>query len=219
MEGVALKGLTVDFHEPGFVSTLNSENQQPFWFEMSREQKQQAGSPWGPANPQALNRYAYVQNNPLRWTDPSGHKRVAAGYSYDEVSSSERDLIPDSSDAKVDSNGNVYRGPEDDREYAYKTCNEMTGVCKYVWGNDPAFKYGIKAVIDNLIDPLTNGAFLLTVGGAAWMCMKTPNVICLGAEAVIAIALAFKTIGDAKVSMRQAFNDIRSPSISRRGRR
>jgi RHS repeat-associated protein len=62
LEGVALKGLTVDFHEPGFVSTLNSENQQPFWFEMSREQQQRAGSPWGPANPQALNRYAYVQN-------------------------------------------------------------------------------------------------------------------------------------------------------------
>jgi hypothetical protein len=82
MDGVALKGLTVDFHEPGFVSTLNSENQQPFWFEMSREQKQQAGSPWGPANPQALNRYAYVQNNPLKWTDPSGHCPVCAAIGW-----------------------------------------------------------------------------------------------------------------------------------------
>ena len=27
----------------------------------------------GPANTQALNRYSYVQNNPLRWTDPTGH--------------------------------------------------------------------------------------------------------------------------------------------------
>ena len=26
-----------------------------------------------PGNPQALNRYAYVNNNPLRYTDPSGH--------------------------------------------------------------------------------------------------------------------------------------------------
>jgi len=26
-----------------------------------------------PGNPQALNRYAYVLNNPLKHTDPSGH--------------------------------------------------------------------------------------------------------------------------------------------------
>ncbi|MGB9873270.1 MAG: RHS repeat-associated core domain-containing protein, partial [Anaerolineae bacterium] len=26
-----------------------------------------------PGNPQALNRYAYVRNNPLKYTDPSGH--------------------------------------------------------------------------------------------------------------------------------------------------
>jgi RHS repeat-associated protein len=73
MDGVALKSLTVDFHEPGFGAQLAGENTQPFWFQMSDEQRQQAGSPWGPANAQALNRYSYVQNNPLRWTDPSGH--------------------------------------------------------------------------------------------------------------------------------------------------
>ena len=27
----------------------------------------------GPGDPQDLNRYAYVQNNPLRYTDPDGH--------------------------------------------------------------------------------------------------------------------------------------------------
>jgi hypothetical protein len=26
-----------------------------------------------PLNPQSMNRYAYVQNNPLRWVDPTGH--------------------------------------------------------------------------------------------------------------------------------------------------
>jgi RHS repeat-associated protein len=73
MNGVALKPLTVDFHEPGFVAGLNGENGQAFWFQMSDKERQHAGSPWGPGNPQALNRYSYVQNNPLRYVDPSGH--------------------------------------------------------------------------------------------------------------------------------------------------
>ena len=29
--------------------------------------------PSGPLNPQALNRYSYVLNNPLRYVDPTGH--------------------------------------------------------------------------------------------------------------------------------------------------
>jgi hypothetical protein len=32
-----------------------------------------------PLNPQSLNRYSYVLNNPLRYTDPSGHKPVWGG--------------------------------------------------------------------------------------------------------------------------------------------
>jgi pyocin large subunit-like protein len=30
----------------------------------------------GYANPQSLNRYSYVTNNPLRYTDPTGHMMV-----------------------------------------------------------------------------------------------------------------------------------------------
>jgi hypothetical protein len=83
MDGVALKGLTVDFHEPGFAAGLAGENNQPFWFQMSGEQRQRAGVPWGPANPQALNRYSYVQNNPLKYTDPSGHAVVSRSSGWD----------------------------------------------------------------------------------------------------------------------------------------
>jgi hypothetical protein len=73
LEGVARKPLTVDFHEPGLVAKRAQENQFGPWFQLSDDETQQLGSPWGPANPQALNRYSYVQNNPLRYTDPSGH--------------------------------------------------------------------------------------------------------------------------------------------------
>jgi hypothetical protein len=75
MDGIALKSLTVAFHEPGFVSKLNSENQFGPWFTLSDREKQQLGSPMGPANPQALNRYSYTLNNPVRYVDPSGHER------------------------------------------------------------------------------------------------------------------------------------------------
>jgi RHS repeat-associated protein len=51
MNGVAVTPLTVDFHEGGFRSKLNSESKSPFWFQMDSDARQQHGSPMGPANP------------------------------------------------------------------------------------------------------------------------------------------------------------------------
>jgi hypothetical protein len=73
MAGVAVKPLTVGFHETPFLSKLNQENKLGFWFQLDSQARQQAGEPWGPSDPQALNRYSYVLNNPLKYTDPSGH--------------------------------------------------------------------------------------------------------------------------------------------------
>ncbi|MBA3947900.1 MAG: RHS repeat-associated core domain-containing protein, partial [Herpetosiphonaceae bacterium] len=69
--------LMVDFHESGFVGQLNQHNaatgSMGFWFQLSDEERKKAESPMGPVNPQALNRYSYALNNPLRYTDPTGH--------------------------------------------------------------------------------------------------------------------------------------------------
>ena len=73
----ALRPLAVDFHEPGFLAGISQEDaftqQKGFWFELSNSDRGKAKIPWGPANPQALNRYNYALNNPLRYVDPTGH--------------------------------------------------------------------------------------------------------------------------------------------------
>ena len=54
LDGVQLKPLTADFHEPGFVATLNGENALGFWFQLSDDERQQAGVPWGAAEPEGI---------------------------------------------------------------------------------------------------------------------------------------------------------------------
>ena len=70
--------LTVDFHEPMFLGGVAQENaftlQNGFWSQLSGKQKEKAKLPWGPQNPQAMNRYAYVLSNPLKYRDPAGHE-------------------------------------------------------------------------------------------------------------------------------------------------
>ena len=79
MDGVAVKPLTVGFHETEFLEKLNSENQRGFWFQLSDDEQEQVASSWGPSDPQALNRYSYVRNRPLVYTDPTGHVDCASG--------------------------------------------------------------------------------------------------------------------------------------------
>jgi RHS repeat-associated protein len=78
--GAALRPLAVDFHESGFAATLAREDAftqaKGFRFQLSNREKQQGVGAlwqWGPRNPQALDRYSYALNNPLRYTDPTGH--------------------------------------------------------------------------------------------------------------------------------------------------
>ncbi len=77
-EKSSLRPLTVNFNVRDFLVKTNSENaftgQKGFWFQLSwlDRQHDEAKVPWGPKSAQALNRYSYVQNNPLRYTDPTG---------------------------------------------------------------------------------------------------------------------------------------------------
>ena len=73
-----LTPLTVNLGE--FVTQVNAENREilqfgPF-FQWDARTRQEHNVPLGPYNPQTLNRYAYVLNNPLRYVDPTGHEVV-----------------------------------------------------------------------------------------------------------------------------------------------
>jgi RHS repeat-associated protein len=91
-----LTPLTVGFHETMFLEQANEENRQLMQygpaFSWSGRLKQQLGVPAGPQAPQLLNRFAYVANNPLGYTDPSGHQLIN---NFDEELSPEqvKDLI------------------------------------------------------------------------------------------------------------------------------
>jgi RHS repeat-associated protein len=76
--------LTVDFHENERTDVVNHENtltlSKGFWFQLDPHARQGSREPFGPTNPQAIGRYSYVLNNPLRYEDPTGHYSCFAGF-------------------------------------------------------------------------------------------------------------------------------------------
>jgi Colicin E5 ribonuclease domain len=71
--GAQTRQRTVSFGEPGLTLIAAQENRARCWFEMDDRTRDTLGTPFGPADPQTLNRYAYVRNNPVRFTDSTGH--------------------------------------------------------------------------------------------------------------------------------------------------
>lgn len=79
----SMKGLTTDYREGSLVSAVNQENQftiqKGFDFQLNSHDRQQVKISFGPMDPQALNRYSYVLNNPIRYEDPTGHITFGIG--------------------------------------------------------------------------------------------------------------------------------------------
>ena len=162
MDGVAVKPLTVGFHETQFLGKLNEENQFGFWFQLSGEGQQQVGSPWGPSNPQALNRYSYVLNNPLRYTDPTGHEpgeNAGNSRSYSYVRGAEgQEYKYNGQTYKADSQGRLYRTENDEKYYLMEACNHAQ--CKYTDSSSANFSQ-FKSSVDNMV----NGIKLAAAAG------------------------------------------------------
>lgn len=76
-KNASMKGLTTNYQEVGMVSAVNQENQvtiqKGFYFQLNNSDKKKTKAFDGPLNSQSLNRYSYVLNNPLRYSDPTGH--------------------------------------------------------------------------------------------------------------------------------------------------
>ena len=76
--------LTTDFtRNRDLLPALNAEHERMlqigFWFQWSELERSLTVHQGGPHNPQALNRYAYVLGNPLRYTDPTGMQQCKGG--------------------------------------------------------------------------------------------------------------------------------------------
>lgn len=84
-----LTPMTVAFNETVFLGSANEENRQLLLygpsFTWDSNQKNEFNIPSGPVVPQTLNRYAYVFNNALSNTDPTGHVTFSVTLTEDQA--------------------------------------------------------------------------------------------------------------------------------------
>jgi RHS repeat-associated protein len=204
VDGNTKSMLTVDYHEPQFAAGVGVENaftrENGFYFELSGKTQQEARYQWGPANAQALNRYSYVLNNPLRYTDPTGHAIFGgnedAGYASSCSAGPGKPVV----DCGGDYNKEVRKGCDKNGENCTHRMVHIwyvddNGVRheKWVWdnlkdSNDPFDEFRMYA--DKL--PAAWNAVMVASGGA----VSAGGLAALGCAASggLACAIAFITI-------------------------
>ncbi len=190
---------------------MAGENNQNFWFMMSNRERQQATAPWGPGNPQDLNRFSYVSNNPLKYIDPSGHYYEKggdniAGYENVCVDGSGKEVSCNSADARekrenghvvvrtwiTDENGNMY----------YKD----------MYQDDPAyqvFKENVKDMISARNAYYDAGQDLALAEATAIAVCLTPGVWVICGAALAASTYVAKRLYDAQSAYYQTIRTAR----------
>jgi hypothetical protein len=193
---------------------LNQENQFGPWFTLSDKERQQLGSPMGPQNPQALNRYSYVLNNPVRYTDPSGHALGRdSGISYQQLLSYSTVTVSlvqaQRGYTAVDSAGNtIHADPETgvlyrvdqfgNKQRLYQIasvgagCGNTRCQLKYVYEDDPnfiVFKGNID-VSNTTSLPIDGVDVFMASLGCLGIIAATKEAVGCGAGAVVSLTLS-----------------------------
>ena len=152
----SVRSLGVGYSELRFVNELNGENgltqNKGFWFQLSNEDRNKAKNPAGPKNSQALNRYSYVLNNPLRYIDPTGHytdKNGSADQGYAKQCENSEGGV---SDCGGDYTRPIKRKSGSNNAYMYKI---WVGKSKHwLWSDDDEFLQ-FAALVDKIEDDFT----------------------------------------------------------------
>ncbi len=129
-----------------------------------------------PGHPQALNRYSYVLNNPLKYTDPTGHANIA-GTTPDDTEGGKYIPPPPVKPPTCDENG----VPDQTQAWVYTALVKnwyyggsegRKGVRRFVKANPTIFVYN-EADLDRLIANAPPGLqeqleYIKTIGAGHW---------------------------------------------------
>ncbi|WKZ49069.1 MAG: RHS repeat-associated core domain-containing protein [Anaerolineales bacterium] len=109
------------------------------------------------SNPQSWNRFAYVLNNPIRYTDPTGHRACGDGEEYDcdGYRNKSAPVPPDGDDGGGDPDWEDVIQPDDDPYIAYT----IDG--KNYWAHCSTYTYGSNCSTATTFNLSGKQAFLL----------------------------------------------------------